>query len=92
MILKSGNLSFNFCVVEVLPILKVIEIYSVEDCAGIGDANGLKDSSACCVVVVVTNNSSVVRIDRLIVEGASFLVEDPLLTLSVGRFAFLDVS
>ena len=89
--LRSGILSFNFCVVEILPIFKVVEIYSVKDRAGIGDANRLENGGAGCVIMVVTNNSSVVCIDRLIVEGASFLVEDPLFTLGVRRLIFFDV-
>ena len=75
-----------------MPVFKVVEIYSVENRAGIGDADGLKNGSASCVVVVITDNSSVVCIDRFIVEGASFLVEDPLLTLSIRRLVLADIS
>ena len=75
-----------------MPVFKVVEIYSVENRAGIGDAYGLKNGSASCVVVVITDNSSVVCIDRFIVEGASFLVEDPLLTLSIRRLVLADIS
>lgn len=41
--------------------------------------------------MVVTNNSGVVCVDLGCVDGAAVLVEDPLLTLGVGRLVCLDV-
>jgi len=77
--------------VEILPVLKVVEVHGVEDCSIVSDSDGLEDRSAGFVGVVVTNDGIVVFVDSSVVERAAFLVEDPLLKLSVGRFAGLDV-
>ena len=85
------DLAGDFGVVEVLPILEVIEVYGVKDGSGVGNADGLEDGSTGGVIVIVANHRSVVLIDGVIVERPPFLVQDPLLAFGVGRFAFLDV-
>ena len=86
------DLSGDLLIVEILPVLKVVEVDGIEDGAGISDANSGKNASACRVVVVVADDSCIVGINGRRVKGTAFLVEDPLLALGVGRLGFLDVS
>ena len=48
---------------EVLPVLKVVEVDGVKDGSGVSDADSGKNGSASGVVVVVTDDSVVVLID-----------------------------
>ena len=81
----------DFGRMEILPVLEVVEVDGIENRSGVGDPSGLEDTLAGFVVVIVTHDGGVVSIDRLRVEGASFLIEDPLFTLSVGGLFFANV-
>ena len=89
--IPKGNLAFDLLIVEILPVLEVVEVNGVKDRSGVSNADGGKDGATGGVIVIVTNNSSVVLVDRCGVQRSPFLVEDPLLALRVGRLAGLDV-
>jgi len=91
MVNSERDLALDLLCVEILPVLEVVEVHSVEDCSVVSDSDGFEDRSAGIVGVVVTNDGIVVFFDSRVVERAAFLVEDPLLKLGVGRLAGLDV-
>ena len=77
---------------EVLPVLKVVEVYGVEDGSGVSNAYCGKDGSASGVVVIVGDDRLVVLLYGSWIERAASLVENPELKLSVGRLVRLDVA